>query len=69
MAQSEENVSRSFWCWGVPGRVSVKSLASCVIFPKRRSDTWMWMRKMKERGRIRVKVIWVKIFLHENMSL
>ena len=60
VAQSEENVSRSFWCWGVPGRVSVKSFASCVIFPKRRSDTWMWMRKMKERGRFRVNVICVR---------
>ncbi|GER40294.1 ATP-dependent RNA helicase drs-1 [Striga asiatica] len=38
-------------------------------FLVRRSAMWFWARKMMERGRIRVRVIWEKILRRLKMSL
>lgn len=67
MTSSEEIMSESFSNFGVPCWVLVICSSLCAIFLKMVLETSMWMRKMKERGRSRVMVIWLKTFLHENM--
>ena len=66
---SEEIMRSSLLYWGVLRLVSSMTISLMRIFLKRRLEISMWIRKMKERGRISVEVIWVKIFLHESMIL
>lgn len=66
---SEEIMRSSLLYWGVLRLVSSMTISLMRIFLKRRLEISMWIRKMKERGRISVEVIWVKIFLHESPIL
>lgn len=65
----DETMSVSLSYFGVPCWVWSICSSVCLILLKMRLETSMWKRKMKERGRMRVNVICVKIFLHENMIL
>jgi len=65
----DETMSASLSYFGVPCWVWSSCCSVCLILLKMRLETSMWKRKMKERGRMRVKVICEKIFRHEKMIL
>ena len=51
---SEEIMRSSLLYWGVLRLVSSMTISLMRIFLKRRLEISMWIRKMKERGRIMV---------------
>ncbi|KAM1481772.1 hypothetical protein ACFXTO_034154 [Malus domestica] len=69
VAHSEDMTSDSFSYLGLLVLVPSRAISFLMIFERRMFESSLCAKNMKLKGRIKAKVIWLKIFLHENTIL